>query len=380
MRSRIRVCFYEIGVHRMEEKLQSLLRSVPPRDEAAVRAARKRLDGLCKPPGSLGRLEDIAAALAGITGRVENTFPKKAVVIAAADNGVTEEGVASADPAFTRTQTLNFIRGVTGVGVLARRAGADLIVADVGIDGPPCPPPVLDCIVARGTRNFCREPAMTREEALSALFAGAALARTAKERGYSALGAGEMGIGNTTTSAAVLSVLTGCDPEDVTGRGAGLSEEAYRRKIEVIRRGIALHAPDPADPVDVVRTLGGFDIAALAGLYIGAASLRLPIVSDGFISTTAALVAVRLAPAVRDYIIPSHKSAEPGFSRLAEAAGLRPMLDLDMRLGEGSGCPLAFFLMDCACDLISRMATLEEAAVGERYLSAIEDFGKTEDL
>ena len=358
----------------MEKDLQKLLASIRPRDEEAYLAARARLDSLCKPPGSLGRLEDIAALLAGVTGRVYNRVPRRAVVITAADNGVVEEGVASADPAFTLTQTQNFIRGVTGVAVLARRAGADLIVADVGINAPPCQPPILDYKVARGTKNFCHGAAMTRDEALSALFAGVELARLAKSRGYDLIGAGEMGIGNTTTSAAVIAALTGQSPADVAGRGAGLSDEAYRRKIDVIERGLALNRPDPADPVGVIAKVGGFDIAALAGLYLGAAAERLPVVSDGFISTTAALAAVRLCPAVRDYIIPSHKSVEPGFAALSEAAGLTPMLDMGMRLGEGSGCPLAFFLCDCACDLIADMATLKDAAVGDKYLDAIHDF------
>ena len=358
----------------MEQKLNALLASIRGRDEIAYQAARQRLDSLCKPPGSLGRLEDIAAALAGITGQVYNELPKKAVVITAADNGVTAEGVASADPAFTRTQTENFIRGVTGVAVLARQVGADLIVADLGIDGPACPPPVLDRRIARGTRNFCQGPAMTRTQALQAILTGAELARDARRQGYAIIGAGEMGIGNTTTSSAVLSVLTGRDPEELTGRGAGLSGEALRRKVEVIRRGIERNRPDPADPIDVVMKVGGFDIAALCGLYLGAAAERLPVVSDGFISTTAALLARRLCPAAGDFIIPSHRSAEPGFACLAEAAALRPMLDMGMRLGEGSGCPLAFFLCDCACAVIRDMATLEEAAVGEQYLSAIQDF------
>lgn len=362
----------------MEQKLTTLLASVHPRDEEAYLAARARLDSLCKPPGSLGRLEDIAAQLAGITGRVRNQVPRRAVVIAAADNGVTEEGVASADPAFTRTQTENFIRGITGVAVLARRAGADLIVADVGIDAPPCPPPILDYKVAYSTKNFCHGPAMTREEALKAFLAGAELARTAKARGYDIIGAGEMGIGNTTTSAAVLAALTGKPPAEVTGRGAGLSAGAYRRKVAVIERGLAVNRPDAADPVDVVAKVGGFDIAALAGLYLGAAAERLPIVSDGFISTVAALVAIRLCPDVRDFIIPSHKSAEPGFAVLCAAAGLTPMLDMGMRLGEGSGCPLAFFLCDCACDILSGMATLEEAAVGAQYLAARQHFDSSE--
>ena len=356
----------------MKEELNELLASIRGRDEAAYLAARQRLDSLCKPPGSLGRLEDIAALLAGVTGQVYNSLPRKAVVIMAADNGVTAEGVASADPAFTRIQTESFARGITGVGVLARRAGADLIVADVGIDGAPLPPPVLDRRIAGGTKNFTLGPAMTRDQAMQAFFVGVSLARDAKDQGYDLIGAGEMGIGNTTTSAAVLSVLTGQDPAAVTGRGAGLSDEALRRKINVIRRGIRVNEPDPADPLDVIAKVGGFDIAALTGLYLGAASLRLPVVSDGFISTAAALAAVRLCPAARDFIIPSHRSAEPGFDALAEAAGLSPMLDLGMRLGEGSGCPLAFFLCDCACDIIRDMGILEESAVGEGYLASAE--------
>ena len=362
----------------MEQTLVELLASIRPRDEETYLAARARLDSLCKPPGSLGRLEDIAALLAGVSGQVLNQVPRRAVVIAAADNGVVEEGVASADPAFTLTQTENFIRGVTGVAVLARRAGADLIVADVGINAPPCRPPILDSKVARGTKNFCHGPARTRSEALQALSAGVSLARLAKSRGYDIIGAGEMGIGNTTTSAAVIAALTGRSPAEVTGRGAGLSDEAYHRKVSVITRGLAQNKPDAADPIDVVAKVGGFDIAALAGLYLGAAAERLPVVSDGFISTTAALVAVRLCPAVRDFIIPSHKSAEPGFTALCEAAGLAPMLDMGMRLGEGSGCPLAFFLCDCACDVIAGMATLEEASVGEKYLDAMKHFDGAE--
>lgn len=355
----------------MQDALNRLLSSIAPADAAAMDAARLRQDSLAKPPHSLGKLEDISVKLSGVTGRLYNRMDNRRVVIFASDNGIAREGVASAPQSVTLSQTINFTRGLTGVAVLAKHFGADLDVVDVGIDADFIQPGVCDRKIARGTKDFAREPAMTREECLRALMIGAERARLAKRDGMDVIGVGEMGIGNTSTSAAVLSVLLDLPAAQTVSRGGGINDEAYSRKVRLIDAAIALHQPDPADPVDVISKVGGFDIAAMCGAFLGAAAERLPVVIDGFISAVAALCAFRLNPLCADYMFPSHASREKGYMLAMDAMDLQPMLNLDMRLGEGSGCPIAFEIMAAAESVIRNMGTFGEAAIDDGYLAEI---------
>lgn len=344
---------------------------IPPPDAEAMARARARQDSLAKPPHSLGKLEDISVKIAGITGRVFNPVVKRRVLIFCSDNGIAREGVASAPQSVTLSQTINFTRSLTGAAVLAKHFGAELDVIDVGIDADFTCPGVRDRKVARGTRSFAREPAMTREQCLRAMAAGVEAARRAKAEGVDIVGVGEMGIGNTSTSSAVLSALLNLPASETVSRGAGLNDDAYRLKIALIDKALARWHPDPADPVDVIARVGGFDIAAMCGAFLGAASQRLPAVIDGFISAVAALCACRINPLCADYLFPSHLSRERGCALAMDAMGLRPMLALDMRLGEGSGCPIAFEIIAAAESVIQNMATFREAAIDDGYLAEI---------
>lgn len=352
----------------MEEKLSQLIASVRPPDEDAMAAARARQAQLAKPPGSLGRLEDLSIQLAGITGSVHNSMEQTHLLVFAADNGVVAEGVASTPQSVTLQQTVNLTRAKTGASCLCKFFGCGITVCDVGVNVPVREPAVLNKKIAYGTQNMARGPAMTRQQALTALLTGAELAQNTPAN---ALGIGEMGIGNTTTSAAVLAVLLNAPVETVTGRGSGLTDEGFQRKKEVIGQAIRVNQPDPTDVVDVLSKVGGFDIAAMCGAFLGAAASRRPVVIDGFISVVAALCAVRLCPRVRDYLIPSHASYEIGYRLAMEALGLEPMLLLGMRLGEGSGCPLAFQVLRAACAVINTMATFDQAGIDDTYLEEI---------
>ncbi len=343
-------------------------------DEEAMAAARARLDDLVKPIGSLGRLEDIAAQLAGITGKVKNQIHKKGIVIMSADNGIVAEGVAAALPAVTLIMTGNFVKGVTGVAVLAKEAGADLNVVDIGVNGDTSVfPGVLQRKIAFGTANFAKGPAMTREEAIRGIEIGIEVAEAMVADGYDLLGTGEMGIGNTSSSSCVLAALGGVDIDVAVGRGAGLTDEAHRHKKAVLQRALDLNRPDANDPIDVVAKVGGFDIAGLAGVFLAAAAHKVPVVVDGFISAAAALVACRIEPKARLYMVPSHSSAEPGFHAMMNAVDMEPILNLNMRLGEGSGCPLAFHVIDGALAVMNDMATFAEATVSNETLVDIRE-------
>lgn len=347
-------------------KLQDL--KIKPLDEAAMSAARARQAQLAKPPGSLGRLEKLSVQLAGITGKVQNTIEKKHLLVFAADNGVVEEGVSSAPQSVTLQQTVNLTRAKTGASVLAKHFGCGITVCDVGVNADVTEKAVLNRKIAYGTKNIAQGPAMTREQALTAIRTGIELAQSTDA---DVLGVGEMGIGNTTTSSAVLSVLLDADVEDVTGRGGGITDENFRKKKDVIRRAIALNRPDRSDVVDVLAKVGGFDIAAMCGAFLGAAATQRPVVIDGFISAVAALCAVKLCPNVRGYLIPSHASYEIGYRLAMDAMELQPMLLLGMRLGEGSGCPLAFELLSAACAVMNHMATFDQAGINDDYLDEI---------
>lgn len=355
----------------LEQTLQANLSRITGLDAGAMEKARARQAELAKPPGSLGLLEDLSVQLAGITGQVKNELSKTRIYVLAADNGVVEEGVSSAPQTVTLAQSINLTRGLTGASCLAKHFGDELVVVDMGIKLPYHCPEIVNRSLGKGTKNLYREPAMTREQAVRGILTGIELAAQAKLGGVSILGVGEMGIGNTTTSSAVLAVLLGADVEAVTGRGGGITEESFRKKKAVIRTAIEVNRPDRDDVVGVLSKVGGFDLAAMCGAFLGAAAARRPAVIDGLISAAAALCAVRLCPNVRGYLVPSHASFEIGYRLAMEAMDLRPLFDLGMRLGEGSGCPLAFQVLDAACAVINDMATFDEAGINDDYLDEI---------
>jgi len=341
---------------------------IPPLDEVAMAAARARQASLTKPLGALGVLEDIACRLAGIQGTARPSISRKYVVVAAADHGVAAEGVSAYPPEVTAQMLANFLNGGAAINVLARFAGAELLVVDAGVasDVPGDTAALRRVAVRRGTSNIVTGPAMTRSEAQAMIEAGAGIARELADAGAQVIATGEMGIGNTTPAAAITSVFTGRPPELVTGRGTGVDEAGYARKVDVVRRAIERNRPDPEDPIGVLAAVGGFEIAFMAGLALGAAERRVAVALDGFISTAAALGANGINPAVRDYAFATHRSAEAGHAAALERLGMRPMLELDMRLGEGSGAALGFQVMEAAVRLHNEMATFEEAAVSQR--------------
>lgn len=345
------------------ELYRSVIEGIHGPDRTAMMGCAERQDSLAKPIGSLGTLEDISIKVAGITGKVKNEIGRKCVVIMAADNGVYEEGVSSCPQIVTMTQSMNFIKGITGIGVLARFGGADLRVVDLGINGDVAFPGIIDRKIRKSTDNMAKGPAMSREEAVRAMEIGMETVGRLAQDGYRLLGTGEMGIGNTSTSSAVLMGLTGCDADMAVGKGAGLTEAGFANKKTVVGRAIAVNRPDPRDPIDVLAKVGGFDIAGLTGCFLGAAYHRVPIVIDGFISALSALVAFRLNPLAREYMFPSHCSEEPGYKIIMNELRLEPILNLHMRLGEGTGCPLAFTIIEAAEAVISDMATFEEAEI-----------------
>jgi nicotinate-nucleotide--dimethylbenzimidazole phosphoribosyltransferase len=351
--------------------LNKYLSQIEPLDQEAMAKARERIDSLAKPPGSLGKLEDIAVALAGISGGMYYDAGKRCVVIMASDNGVVDEGVASAPQAVTYVQTLNFTKGITGVTAIAKQFNTDLIIVDVGVNAEFSHPQIIDRKIRPSTWNIAKQAAMTYDEALKAILVGIEMAEEAVRKGYRLLGAGEMGIGNTTSSSAVLCALTGLSAERATGKGAGLSEDAFKQKMQVIDKAIETNKPDATDPVDILAKVGGFDIAALTGLYIGGACCKVPVVIDGFISAVAALAASRLSPGAKDYMFASHASYERGYAAAAAALGLEPHFDLRMRLGEGSGCPLMFAVIDAACAMMRDMGTFEQANISEEYVAEV---------
>ena len=353
------------------ERLREYISKIECLDKNAMEAARTRQSQLAKPPGSLGKLEDISVRLAGISGDVFYNTGKRCIIIMSADNGVFEEGVASTPQSVTYSQTVNFCRGIPGVSAIAKQFDTDLIVVDVGVNADIDSPLIKNRKIRKSTWNIAKGVAMTYDEAVTAILVGIETAVEATENGYKLVGAGEMGIANTTTSAAVLSALTGLDAEKAAGKGAGLSDEAYLHKIHVVRSAIENNKPDKKDPVDVLAKVGGFDLAALAGVFIGCAYKRVPIVIDGFISMVSALIAARLAPLSKEYMFASHASFEHGFVYAAEALGVEPCLHLDMRLGEGSGCPIMFAVIDAACAAIRDMGTFAQAEINDGYIEAL---------
>lgn len=340
---------------------------IPPLDETAMAAAQARQNTLTKPPGSLGRLEALSVQLAGITGRALPQLRHKVIVVMAADHGVVAEGVSAYPQEVTAQMVGNFLAGGAAINVLARHVGAHVWVVDMGVAAElPPHPRLLSRRIGCGTANMAVGPAMTREQALAALQAGMDIAAAAIAEGADILATGEMGIGNTTAAAAVACALGGFAPATVVGRGTGLDDEGLRRKIAVVERALAVNRPDPADGLDVLAKVGGFEIGGLAGLILAAAARRVPVMVDGFIATAAAMIAMRLAPACRDYLIAAHCSLEAGHRLMLDWLGLRPLLDLDLRLGEGTGAALGLSLAEAACKLLAEMATFAEAGVRDR--------------
>ncbi|MHA7963157.1 nicotinate-nucleotide--dimethylbenzimidazole phosphoribosyltransferase [Paenibacillus sp. CAU 1782] len=345
------------------EKLLTAIGQIRPFDEAAAAEARQHSDRLTKPPGSLGKLEEIAAQLAGVTGTLWPDLSSRAVVVMAGDHGVCEEGISAFPQEVTPQMVLNFLNGGAAVNVLARAAGAKVVCVDVGVASPISHPGLVSRKAVWGTANMTKGPAMTKEETLSALIAGLDTANELADSGTALFATGEMGIGNTTASAAIVSALTGLSPEETVGRGTGISDEGLLRKRVVVEKALEVNKPDRNEPLDVLSKVGGAEIAGLVGVIIGAASRRCPIVIDGYISSTAALVAARLAPACIPYMIGSHVSQELGHPALLKEIGLSPLLTLDMRLGEGTGAVLCFHLLDASLALMGQMATFDSAGI-----------------
>lgn len=357
----------------MEELLRKKIAKIEALDQNAMDQAAAYQAQLAKPPGSLGKLETMAVQLAGITGRVQNRMERRRILVLCADNGVLSEGVSVTPRTVTASQAVNMTLHKTGMSSMAYFFGDEVTVVDVGIADPYHCPKILNRSIAKGTKNLVKEPAMTRLETVQAMLVGMDLAKQAAQDGVDAVGVGEMGIGNTTTSAAVLAALTGLPVEAVTGRGGGLTDEAFLRKKQVIESALVLHQPDSGDPIAVMSAVGGLDLAAMCGVYLGCALERIPVVMDGFISIVAALCASRLCGRVRGYLIPSHASFEKGYEAAADELGVAPYLLLGMRLGEGSGCPLAFQVLRAACAVMGGMATFADAAINDSYLDEIRE-------
>ncbi len=368
-----------------EKRVLELAAEIDAPDQAAMDAAAERQSNLAKVPGSLGKLEDMSIKMAGITGNVTgNDLKKQCVAIFSADNGVVAEGVASAPQSVTQSQTINFTRRITGVSSQAKYFGIDLLVVDMGNALPipeelytdsmltpegGIPVQIVNRQLGKGTKDLAKEPAMTRVQAVQGLLTGFEAADAMKKAGVQLCGIGEMGIGNTTTSSCLLEALTGIGAEDLVGRGGGLNNEGLAAKIKIV--GEAGMRCRDMDPIDKLANVGGFDICAMTGCFLGCARNHIPVVIDGFISITAACMAREFNPLVTNYMFASHKSTEIGYVAAMDRLGLAPMFDLGMRLGEGSGCPIAFKILEAACATMDLMKTLAEGSIDDGYLDEI---------
>jgi len=353
-------------------KQMSLIEQTISEIEAAENPAlrsriEQRLDNLTKPRGSLGRLEQIVARYGLATRQVEWLLPRKCLFVFCADHGVTAEGVSAYPSEVTYQMVKNFVAGGAAISVLCRQYDIDPVIVDMGVSHAiEAGLAVINRKVGPGTKNFAREAAMNEEQAIRSLEAGIRLAQAANQLGYRLLGSGEMGIGNTTSASAIIAAMARRDPLEVTGPGTGISEEQRQRKAAVVARALELHQPDPGDPLGVLRTVGGFEIGGMAGFLLGAAAARIPVCIDGLIATAAALLAAGLAPNLSDYLFFGHHSAEPGHRVALELLGGRPLLDLEMRLGEGTGAALAIGIVESALRLYREMATFSSAGVSEK--------------
>lgn len=345
-------------------KIAATIRSIKPLNEFAMKEAQLRLDCLTKPLGSLAVLETMARQFAGVVGQSLPKPPQKAIVLMAADHGVAVEGVSAFPPEVTEQMVYNFVRGGAGINVLAKHAGARLILVDVGVKNTlSADAPIRHCKISPGTQNMRLGAAMSREDAIRAIHIGIDIASELAREGINAVALGEMGIGNTTASSAITSVLTGKPVSSVVGRGTGISADFVNHKIQVIAEAIACNHPNPQDAIDVLAKVGGLEIAALAGVVLGAAANGMAVMLDGFISSAAVLAAYHLSVSVRPYLMASHLSEEPGHAAILEVLGIQPCLHLNMRLGEGTGAALGLTLLDAAVKIINEMATFAEAQV-----------------
>jgi nicotinate-nucleotide--dimethylbenzimidazole phosphoribosyltransferase len=351
----------------MMTELSQIISQIEPLDPAWEEKAQERLDSLTKPRGSLGRLEELAARYVAITRDSMPALDQKWVVVFAADHGVVAEGVSAYPQDVTHQMVLNFLRGGAGINVLSRHVGARVAVVDIGVNHDfGQMPDLIIRKVAHGSRNMAKEPAMTREEAIRAMLVGVEIAELATASGMDAMAAGDMGIGNTTPAAALAAVFTGRPVAAVTGRGTGIEDQALLHKVAVINRALAMHQPSAEDPVGALAAVGGLEIAGIAGLILGTAAARRPLLLDGFIATAGALVATALAPAVTDYLISAHRSVEPGHQIMLDFLGLKPLFNLQMRLGEGTGAALGLNLLEAGVRIYREMATFAEAGVADK--------------
>ena len=351
----------------MLASLEQTVSNIEPLNDDAMESARERQQSLTKPEGSLGYLEEISVRLAGIFEEPAPVIRRKLVILAAADHGVVSEGVSAYPQEVTSQMVANFLGGGAAINVLARQVGAEVVVVDAGVAKDlPAHPKLELARVGRGTANIAKGAAMSRSDAVKIVEAGIAVAAEKVSGGVDILGTGDMGIGNTTASSAITAVVTGADPDQTTGRGTGVSESGLRHKTDVVRRALEVNQPDPADGIDVLAKVGGFEIGFLAGVVLGGAEARRPVVLDGFVSGAAALIACTLCPCARDYLIAAHRSAEPGHGTVLSHLGLRPLLELDMRLGEGAGAALAMHLVEAAAKCMAEMATFTDAGVSDR--------------
>ena len=347
--------------------ISELISKIKPLDTAAMEAARHRQDILTKPLGSLGRLEELSIQVAGITGKAMPMLTHKVVTVMAGDHGVVAEGVSAYPQEVTPQMVLNFLRGGAAINVLARHVGSRVVVVDMGVASElPAHPNLIDQKIAFGTANISRGPAMSHQQAVQALDAGAKVIEMLIPDGLDLLATGDMGIGNTTPSAAIAAAFTGLPVEEIAGRGTGVDDAGLQRKRDAIRRALEINQPNNLDGLDILAKIGGFEIGGLAGAILAAAANRCPVVIDGFISTAAAMIAVSLAPIVRDYLIAAHTSQEYGHHVMMRWLGVTPLLDLKMRLGEGTGAALAMSLVEAACKALSEMSTFSEAGVSEK--------------
>ncbi len=351
----------------MSELLSNTIGMIKPLDKGVMAQAQARQDMLTKPQGSLGRLEELSIQLAGIQAKPIPQIRHKAIITMAGDHGVVAEKVGNWPQEVTAQMVYNFLGGGAGINVITRQVGTRIIVVDMGVASELAPNPhLLSRKVAPGTKNIAIGAAMTEEQAVTAIETGIEIVKDEVAKGLDIVGTGDMGIGNTTPSAAICAVTTGKPVAEVTGRGTGITDEQLTHKVEVITRALAVNHPDPKQPLTVLAKIGGFEIGGLAGEMLGAAAHRIPVVIDGFISGAAALIATALAPELKDYLIAAHLSAESGHRLLLEHLGLKPLLTLDMRLGEGTGAALGIFLVEASARLLAEMSTFAEAEVSEK--------------
>jgi nicotinate-nucleotide--dimethylbenzimidazole phosphoribosyltransferase len=350
----------------MPTSLDTILKEIKPLDSSAMAAAQSRQNTLTKPHGSLGRLEELSIQLAGIKGTATPKLEHKSIIVMVADHGVAAETVSLYPQEVTRQMVLNFLKGGAAINVLAGQIGARVIVVDMGVKGGFQPLPGLLCkMIDFGTQDMTQGPAMTRQQAVDAIEAGIQTTEAEMAKRVDIIGTGDMGIGNTTASSAIFAAISGKQPKKITGRGTGIGDRQLAHKIKVIERALSINKPSPKDPLDVLAKVGGFEIGGLVGVILAGAAYRIPVVIDGFISGAAALIAVSLSPQVKDYLIAAHLSAEAGHEQLLQFLGMKPLLNLNMRLGEGTGAVIGMFLADAAARTLSQMATFAQAGVSE---------------